>query len=155
MKFVSLWKVAIKFSDVSIILQLCLKECPLWEKKLKTMAAVPCLQSYLPLQNSDKTISDIFVHLNFDTQNVHTQSTMSAAFATYAQFEAAWEEVRWTVWLCKHEHFITKTCLFKYTENFNTKKWKFSDKKSWYFLYFCSKHRLWVPTIYALSRNEK
>ena len=29
---------------------------------------------------------------------------------------------------------ITKTCLFKYTENFTTKKkWKFSDKKFWYF----------------------
>ena len=26
--------------------------------------------------------------------------------------------------------FITKTCLFKYTENFTTKKWKFADKKS-------------------------
>ena len=24
---------------------------------------------------------------------------------------------------------ITKTCLFKYTKNFTTKKWKFSDKK--------------------------
>ena len=24
---------------------------------------------------------------------------------------------------------ITKRCLFKYTENFTTKKWKFSDKK--------------------------
>ena len=34
---------------------------------------------------------------------------------------------------------ITKTCLFKYTENFTTKKWKFSDKKFWYFSYFCSK----------------
>ena len=40
--------------------------------------------------------------------------------------------------------FITKTCLFKYIENFSTKKGKFSDKKFWYFLYFCSKHRLWV-----------
>ena len=39
---------------------------------------------------------------------------------------------------------ITKTCLFKYTENFSTQKWKFSDKKFWYFSYFCSKHRLWV-----------
>ena len=28
---------------------------------------------------------------------------------------------------------ITTTCLFKYTENFTTKKWKFSDKKFWYF----------------------
>ena len=35
--------------------------------------------------------------------------------------------------------YITKTCLFKYTENFTTKKWKFSDKKFWYFSYFCSK----------------
>ena len=26
--------------------------------------------------------------------------------------------------------FITKTCLFKYTENFTTNKWKKSDKKS-------------------------
>ena len=28
---------------------------------------------------------------------------------------------------------ITKTCLFKHTENFTTKKWKFADKKFWYF----------------------
>ena len=28
---------------------------------------------------------------------------------------------------------ITKTRLFKYTENFTTKKWKFSDKKSYIF----------------------
>ena len=27
---------------------------------------------------------------------------------------------------------ITKTCLFRYTENFTNKKWKFSDKKIWY-----------------------
>ena len=39
---------------------------------------------------------------------------------------------------------ITKTCLFKYIENFTTKKGKFSDKKFWYFSYFCSKHRLRV-----------
>ena len=26
---------------------------------------------------------------------------------------------------------ITKTCLFKYTEFFPTKKWKFSDEKFW------------------------
>ena len=29
-------------------------------------------------------------------------------------------------------NIITKICLFKYTENFTTKKWKFSDKKFWY-----------------------
>ena len=35
---------------------------------------------------------------------------------------------------------ITKTRLFKYIENFTTKKkGKFSDKKFWYFSYFCSK----------------
>ena len=28
---------------------------------------------------------------------------------------------------------ITKAGLFKYTETFTTKKWKFSDKKFWYF----------------------
>ena len=39
---------------------------------------------------------------------------------------------------------ITKTRLFKYIENFTSKNWKFSDKKLWYFSYFCSKHRLWV-----------
>ena len=65
-------------------------------------------------------------------------------------------------------HFITKTCLFKYTENFPIKKWKFSDKNFWYFSYFCSKHRLWVlvrspqwggsngyPQSMFLSRNIK
>ena len=33
---------------------------------------------------------------------------------------------------------ITKPRLFKYIENFTTKKWKFSDKKIWYFSYICS-----------------
>ena len=44
------------------------------------------------------------------------------------------------------DNSITKTCLFKYTETFTTKKWKFSDKNKYsgiFFLYFCSKHRLW------------
>ena len=55
-----------------------------------------------------------------------------------------------------------------YWKFYTTKKWKFSDKKFWYFSYFCSKHWLWVllrtasvrrlqrvPTIYVLSRNKK
>ena len=48
---------------------------------------------------------------------------------------------------------ITKTCLFKYTETFTTKKRNFSDKIFWLFSYFCSKHRLWVlvRTAYGLS----
>ena len=37
---------------------------------------------------------------------------------------------------------ITKIRLFKYIENFTTKKGKLSDKKIWYFSYFCLKHRL-------------
>ena len=30
---------------------------------------------------------------------------------------------------------ITKTSLFKYTENFTTKKWKFPNNKFWYFFH--------------------
>ena len=30
----------------------------------------------------------------------------------------------------RENHNITKTCLFKYTEKFSTKKWNFSDKNS-------------------------
>ena len=44
---------------------------------------------------------------------------------------------------CKFES-TTKTCLFKYIENFTSKNRKFSDKKLLYFSYFCSKYRLWV-----------
>ena len=35
-----------------------------------------------------------------------------------------------TFWHATNKDSITKTCLFKYTENFTTKKWKFSDKNS-------------------------
>ena len=44
------------------------------------------------------------------------------------------------MWYAETVHVITKICLFKYTENFTTKKkkWKFSDKRIWYFSYFCS-----------------
>ena len=49
--------------------------------------------------------------------------------------------------------YIMKTCLFKYTENFATKKWNFSDKKFWYFSYFCSKHKLWVLNRTASMRR--
>ena len=47
--------------------------------------------------------------------------------------------------VCSHYNYvieailITNTYLFKYTENFTTKKWKKSDKKFWYFSSFCSK----------------
>ena len=62
--------------------------------------------------------------------------------------------VSWKCMLCvliinvsSYNYFIEdplRKRLFKYTENFTTKNWKFSDKKFWYFSYFCSKHRLCV-----------
>ena len=49
---------------------------------------------------------------------------------------------------------ITKTRLFKYIENFTTKKGKFSDKKKSDISHiFCSKHRLWVLVRSALPRR--
>ena len=45
----------------------------------------------------------------------------------------------WYADTSQKNELITKTCLFKYTENFTTKNWKFSGKKFWYFSYFCSK----------------
>ena len=53
----------------------------------------------------------------------------------------------------KMNSYITKTRLFKYTENFTAKKRKFSDKKIWFFSYFCSKHRLWVLVRTASMRR--
>ena len=47
--------------------------------------------------------------------------------------------------------FITKTHLFKYIENFSSKNLKFSDKKLWYFSYFCSKHRVWVLVVIIIE----
>ena len=47
--------------------------------------------------------------------------------------------------------YITKTSLIKYTENFTTKKWKFSDKKS--IFYISAQNRLWVLIRTALARQ--
>ena len=49
---------------------------------------------------------------------------------------------------------ITKIRLFKYIENFTTKKGKFSDKKK-YFWYFCSKQSLWVLVRTTSVRRSK
>ena len=48
---------------------------------------------------------------------------------------------------------ITKTHLFKYIENFTTKKGNFSDKEFSYFSYFCSIYRLWVLIRSASARR--
>ena len=53
----------------------------------------------------------------------------------------------------KGYRIITKTCLFKYTENFTIKNWIFQIKNFWYFSYFCSKHRLWVLVRTASTRR--
>ena len=44
-----------------------------------------------------------------------------------------------------------------YTENFTSKNWKFSDKKFWYFSYFCSSQggSNEYPQSMFLSRNKK
>ena len=58
----------------------------------------------------------------------------------------------------RHLVDITKTCLFKYTENSITEKWKFLDKNFRYFSYFCSKHRGGsneYPQSVFLSRNKE
>ena len=41
----------------------------------------------------------------------------------------------------KDNLYITKTRLFKYTENFTTQKWKFSDRKFWYFFYISAQNK--------------
>ena len=72
----------------------------------------------------------------------------TALFSAYVTYECDHHwlgPLKWMyTWFPKPNIFITKTCLFKYTENFTIEKWKFSDKKFWYFSYFCSKHRMWV-----------
>ena len=49
-------------------------------------------------------------------------------FSQHLIFSRSWQEIieNFTV----SNHGITKTRLFKYTENFTTKNWKFSDKNS-------------------------
>ena len=61
-----------------------------------------------------------------------------------------------------------KTCPCNMQRFFQLKKLKNLSEKFWYFLYCCSKHKLWVlitnesleplhrvPTIYVLSKNKK
>ena len=48
--------------------------------------------------------------------------------------------------------FGNETRLFKYTENFTTKNWKFSDKKSDIF-HISAQNRLWVLIRTALARQ--
>ena len=54
-------------------------------------------------------------------------------------------------------YYITKTRLFKYIENFTTKKkknkGKFLDRKFWHFSYSCSKQRLWLLVRTASARR--
>ena len=54
--------------------------------------------------------------------------------------------------LCIFGYPIIKTSLFKYTENFTTKRWKFSDKNSDIFL-MSAKNRFWVLVRTASMQN--
>ena len=50
-------------------------------------------------------------------------------------------------WLFNKIHLVITLRKHTYSnilQILSPKKWKFSDKKFWYFLCFCSKHRLWV-----------
>ena len=86
---------------------------------------------------------------NFTTKNWNFSDKNSAIFHTISEI---WK-IKYTPddyynsaavsWYCLFL-IITKTCLFKSTENFTTKEWKFSDKKFWYCSYFCLKYRLRV-----------
>ena len=50
-------------------------------------------------------------------------------------------------------HYEKKKPIQIYWKFYHPKKWKFSDKKFWYFSYFCSKHRLWVLVRTASARR--
>ena len=94
------------------------------------------------------------------------QITLSPTVTIYKIWVSVFEEAG-ANYITKARPYITKTRLFKYTENFTSKNWKFSDKKLWYFSYFCPKHRLWYslepprrggsneyPQSMFLSRNK-
>ena len=71
-------------------------------------------------------------------------------------FSKAFDRVPHERLLIKLEHYgiwALRKHAYKYIENFNTKTWKFSDKKFWYFSYFCSKHRLCVLVRTASMRR--
>ena len=76
----------------------------------------------------------------------HRKRSEKGLFSSCLLAQQRW----WHMWI---KFIITKTCLFKYTENFPTKKWKFSDKNSDIVSYFCWKHRLLVLVRTALPRR--
>ena len=91
---------------------------------------------------------------NGDVRNVSAemcpQVSLKSAFAS-AQPDQSLRCPHKDIWLLllpkvlPAKIYMTKTSLFKHTEHFITKHWKFSDKNSDHiFSYFCSKHRLWV-----------
>ena len=73
--------------------------------------------------------TDQTVHMSEDTL-LHTLYLKSQDFYVFNSFLA---------FLCPKKSTITKTRLFKCTENFTTKKWKFSEKKNLIFFIFSLK----------------
>ena len=92
---------------------------------------IKCLVPYLP--KIPDTLSHTILVLKFK----------HVCFITYL----------WVLKLLSCTPDIRKTRLYKYIENFTSKNWKFSDKNLWYFSYFCSKHKLWVPVRTASHRQ--
>ena len=79
-------------------------------------------------------------------------------FANFScrEFHLSRKSFKWTYLGWKPDN-ITKTSLFKYTENFTTKKWKFSDKLFDTFFIFLLKNINVneYPQSMFLSRNKK
>ena len=61
----------------------------------------------------------------------------------------------WRKYVFSLRQVITKTCLFKCTENFTSKNIKFSDKKSDIFHISAQNHRLWVLVRTASARARR
>ena len=93
-------------------------------------------------------LEQIWKQVSLNVRNVHldmyiragwSESSLSEFWiAKDAKFLHAANE-DWSDCAEADESSITKTRLFKYIENFTTKRGKFSDKKFWYFSYSCSK----------------
>ena len=86
--------------------------------------------------------SKIYFIFFFREKNIHgkkkTRQTGQPIFTEQSLHRMTWTQHK----TAPRRKDITKTHLFKYIENFTSKNWKFSDKRLWYFSYFCSKHRL-------------
>ena len=115
-----------------------------------------------PSEDSDqiariRSWSDLrWARMSEDTfSDVATQILIYMYFSSIHNFKHNWYIVG-NYWKRLVNTFLsdtsTKTRLFRYIENFTTKKGKFTDKKIWYFSYLL-KNRLWVLVRTASARR--